>query len=149
MDGFMRAGDMQAAEQVMRSAKAAGFEPDVVMWTVLISGYGRKGEPGLAMRAFRTMIAAGISPDVPVIDALAHAYFAVGAYSIARKVLLELWPRVKPFPSELRNAPLKQLARVFRQSEDPGATGKGSLTPQEQRSFNRKLCQVLQEWKEI
>jgi len=149
MDGFMRAGDMQAAEQVMRSAKAAGFEPDVVMWTVLISGYGRKGEPGLAMRAFRTMIAAGISPDVPVIDALAHAYFAVGAYSIARKVLLELWPRVKPFPSELRNAPLKQLARVFRQSEDPGATGKGSLTPQEQRSFNRKLRQVLQEWKEI
>ena len=149
MDGFVRAGDMQAAEQVMRSAKAAGFEPDVVMWTVLISGYGRKGEPGLAMRAFRTMVAAGISPDVPAIDALAHAYFAVGAYSIARKVLLELWPRVKPFPSELKNASLKQLARVFRQSEDPSATGKGPLTPQEQRSFNRKLRHVVQEWKDI
>ena len=149
MDGFMRAGDMQAAEQVMRSAKAAGFEPDAVMWTVLISGYGHKGEPGLAMRTFRTMVAAGISPDVPAIDALAHAYFAVGVYSIARKVLLELWPRVKPFPSELKNAPLKQLARVFRQSEDPGATWKESLAPQEQRSFNRKLRQVLQEWKEI
>ena len=149
MDGFMRAGDMQAAEQVMRSAKAAGFEPDVVMWTVLISGYGRKGEPGLAMRTFRTMVAAGIPPDVPAIDALAHAYFGVGAYSAARKVLLELWPRVKPFPSELKNAPLKQLAHIFRQSEDPAADWKEPLTLQEQRSFNRKLRQVLQEWKQI
>lgn len=147
MDGFTRAGNIQAAEQVMRSAKAAGFEPDVVMWTVLISGYGRKGEPELAMRAFRSMVAAGIPPDVPAIDALAHAYFAVGAYSVARKVLLELWPRVKPFPSELRNAPLKQLAHIFRQSGD--ATWRKSLTLQKQRSFNRKLRQVLQEWKEM
>ena len=149
MDGFTRSGDMQGAEQVMRSAKAAGFEPDVVMWTVLISGYGRKGEPGLAMRSFRAMVAAGIAPDVPAIDALAHAYFAVGAYSIARKVLLELWPRVKPLPSELNNASLKQLAHMFRQSEDRDATGKESLSPKEQRSFNRMLRQVLQEWKEI
>lgn len=147
MGGFMRAGDMQAAEQVMRSAKTAGFEPDVVMWTVLISGYGRKGEPGLAMRTFRTMVAAGISPDVAAIDALAHAYFAVGAYSVAKKVLLELWPQVKPFPSELRNAPLKQLARIFRQTEGPGTTGKEPLTPLKRHFFNRKLRQVLQEWK--
>lgn len=149
MDGFARAGDMEAAEQVMRSAKAAGFKPDVVMWTVLISGYGRKGEPGLAMRTFRTMVAAGIPPDVPAIDALAHAYFAVGAYSVARNVLLELWPQVKPFPSELKNAPLKQLARIFRQSEKPGVAWKMSLAPQEQHSFNRKLRQVLQEWRQI
>lgn len=149
MDGFVRSGDMQGAEQAMRSAKAAGFDPDVVMWTVLISGYGRKGEPGLAMRTFRTMVAAGIAPDVPAIDALAHAYFAVGAYSIARKVLLELWPRVKPLPSDLNSTPLKQLAHIFRQPGDRDATGKGSLSPKEQRSFNRKLRQVLQEWKEI
>lgn len=147
MDGFMRAGDVQAAEQVMRSAKAAGFEPDVVMWTVLISGYGFTGEPGLAMRTFRTMVAAGISPDVPAIDALAHAYFAVGAYSIARRILLELWPQVKPFPSELKNAPLKRLAHIFRQSEDPAMARKEPLTPQAQRSFDRKLRQVLREWK--
>ena len=149
MDGFSRVGDMQSAEQVMRSAKAAGFEPDVVMWTVLISGYGRKGEPGLAVRTFRTMVAAGIPPDVPAIDALAHAYFAVGAYSVARRVLLELWPRAKPFPSELKNAPLKQLARIFRQSGDAGATRRESLTVPERRSFNRKLHQLLQEWKEM
>ncbi|KAF8446067.1 hypothetical protein L210DRAFT_38818 [Boletus edulis BED1] len=149
MDGFTRVGDMQAAEQVMHSSKAAGFEPNVVMWTVLVSGYARKGEPGLAMRAFRMMVAAGIPPDVPAIDALAHAYFAVGAYSVARKILLELWPRVKPFPSELKNAPLKQLARAFRQSGVPGATGSQSLTLQEQRSFNRKLRQVLREWKAL
>ncbi|KAH0838393.1 hypothetical protein J3R83DRAFT_6700 [Lanmaoa asiatica] len=149
MDGFVRAGDMQTAERVMRSAKAAGFAPDVVMWTVLISGYGRKGEPGLAMRTFRTMVAAGIPPDVPAIDALAHAYFAVGAYSVARNVLLELWPQVKPFPSELKNAPLKQLARIFRQHGDPGAACKESLTPRQQRSFNRKLRQALREWKQM
>ncbi|KAG6381292.1 hypothetical protein JVT61DRAFT_5698 [Boletus reticuloceps] len=149
MDGFTRVGDMQAAEQVMRSSKAAGFEPNVVMWTVLVSGYARKGKPGLAMRAFRSMVAAGIPPDVPAIDALAHAYFAVGAYSVARNILLELWPRVKPFPSELKNAPLKQLARAFRQSGVPGATGSQSLTLQEQRSFNQKLRQVLREWKAL
>lgn len=146
MDGFMRAGDMQGAEQVMRSTKATGFEPDVVMWTVLISGYALKGEPQLAMRTFRTMVATGIPPDVPAIDALAHAYFAVGAYSVARKVLLELWPQVKPFPGELKNAPLKQLAHIFRQSEKPGIARNESLTPQEQRPFNRKLRQVLREW---
>ena len=149
MDGFTRAGDMQTAERVMRSAKVAGFEPDVVMWTVLISGYGRKGEPELAMRAFRAMVTAGIPPDVPAIDALAHAYFAVGAYSVARKVLLELWPQVKPFPSELKNAPLKQLARIFRGSGNAGAPWKKSLTLRERRSFNQELLQVLLEWKEI
>ena len=149
MEGFTRAGDIHGAEQVMRSAKAAGFEPDVVMWTVLVSGYARKGEPRSAMRIFRMMVAAGTSPDVPAIDALAHAYFAVGAYSTARKVLLELWPRVRPFPSELKSAPLKQLARLFRRSEDPDAPRKKPLTPQEQRSFNRKLRCVMQEWKQI
>ncbi|KAG9314457.1 hypothetical protein JVU11DRAFT_5254 [Chiua virens] len=149
MDGFIRAGDTQAAELVMRSAEAAGFKPDVVMWTVLISGYGRKGEPALAMKTFRMMVAAGIPPDVPAIDALAHAYFAVGAYSAAKKILIELWPQVKPFPSELKNAPLKQLARAFRQPEDLRVAWKEPLSPQERRSFHQKLRQALQEWKQI
>ncbi|KIJ68335.1 hypothetical protein HYDPIDRAFT_124718 [Hydnomerulius pinastri MD-312] len=150
MYGYAMAGNMRGAEQIMRSAKEAGFEPEVVMYTVLISGYGRKGRPALAMRTFRAMVSAGIAPDVPAIDALAHAYFAVGAYTVARKVLLQLWPQVKPFPSELQSASLKRLAEAFRvDPERSRAVRDGPLTKLEQRLLHWKLRGLLQEWKHV
>ncbi|KAF9240878.1 hypothetical protein BU15DRAFT_61203 [Melanogaster broomeanus] len=147
MSSYARAGNMRGAEQVMRSAKEAGFEPEVVMYTVLISGYGYEGKPELAMRTFRLMVSAGVAPDVPAIDALAHAYFAVGAYSVAKKVLIEMWPQVKAFPTELQHASLKLLARTFRHSENSRAARKEPLTQEERHLFSRKVGGVLQEWK--
>ncbi|KAG1755172.1 uncharacterized protein EDB91DRAFT_1332904 [Suillus paluster] len=90
MDGYAKMGDIRGAKQVLRDALEAGIQPNAIMYTILVNGFGRQGRPEEAMRAFRAMIRAGIVPDVPSIDAVAHAYFAVGAYSVARRVLREL-----------------------------------------------------------
>lgn len=147
MDGYAKGGDMHGAEQTMQTARRAGFKPGVVMYTILIAGYGRQGKPELAMRAFRRMVSAGVAPDVPAIDALAHAYFAVGGYKVARHVLLQLWPQVKPFPREFQNATLKQLATVFRADSQGRVSRKQPLTREQRRLFERKIRGFQREWK--
>ncbi|KAI6132738.1 hypothetical protein EV401DRAFT_2193390 [Pisolithus croceorrhizus] len=44
MDGYAKCGNMRVAEHIMRAARGAGFKPEVVMYTVLITGYGRQGQ---------------------------------------------------------------------------------------------------------
>lgn len=149
MDGYAKGGNIRVAEQIMRAAKDAGFKPEVVMYTVLIAGYGRQGKPELAMGAFRRMISAGIAPDVPAIDALAHAYFAVGAYKVARRVLLQLWTQVKPFQHELQGATLKQLATAFRTDRGDRGAQRQSLTKHQQRLLNFKIRGFQREWRQL
>jgi pentatricopeptide repeat protein len=114
MEGFAQSGDMEAAINTMRSAKQVGVAPNVVMFTILIVGHGRQGNPDLAIRVFEEMVSSGIKPDVPAIDAVSGAFFAVGAYAMAKKVLISLWSHIQPFPDDLRGAPLKTLACEFR-----------------------------------
>lgn len=114
MEGLARSGDIQGAVDVMKSAKQIGVAPNVVMFTILIVGHGRQGNPDLALRVFEEMVSAGIKPDVPAIDAVCGAFFAVGAYAMAKRVLISLWPHIQPFPRELRGASLKDLACNFR-----------------------------------
>ncbi|KAI6005276.1 hypothetical protein F5J12DRAFT_906000 [Pisolithus orientalis] len=131
MDGYAKGGNIRVAEQIMRAAKDAGFKPEVVMYTVLIAGYGRQGKPELAMGAFRRMISAGIAPDVPAIDALAHAYFAVGAYKVARRVLLQLW------------------TAAFRTDRGDRGAQRQSLTKHQQRLLNCKIRGFQREWRQL
>ena len=149
MDGYAKGGNMGEAERTMQSASEAGFKPEVVMYTVLITGYGRQGKPQLAMRAFHRMVSAGVPPDVPAIDALAHAYFAIGAYKVARRILLQLWTQVKPFPSELQGASLKQLATAFRANPRNGTSQKQPLTKQQQKLLSWKIRALQQEWNQV
>jgi pentatricopeptide repeat protein len=114
MEGLAHSGDIEGALEIMKSAKQAGVVPNVVMFTILIVGHGRQGNPDQAIRVFEEMVLAGIKPDVPAIDAISGSFFAVGAYSMAARVLKSLWPHIQPFPKELRGAPLKDLARSFR-----------------------------------
>lgn len=149
MDGYAKCGNMRVAEHIMRAARDAGFKPEVVMYTVLITGYGRQGKPEQAMRAFRRMVSAGIAPDVPAIDALAHAYFVVGAYKVARRILLQLWTQVRPFQHELQSATLKRLATALRANRGDQASQRQPLTKHQQRLLNCKIRGFQQEWKQL
>ncbi|KAJ8596982.1 hypothetical protein M405DRAFT_38721 [Rhizopogon salebrosus TDB-379] len=146
MDGYVKMGDVQGAKQVLRDALDAGIQPNATMYTILVNGCGRQGRPEEAMRAFRAMIHAGIVPDVPSIDAVAHAYFAVGAYSVARRVLRELWAQVRPFPPELENATLRTLAVTFRSYDSNPEHGRRRLSKRQQRLLHWKMRAIKTEW---
>ncbi|KAG1757458.1 hypothetical protein EDB19DRAFT_38754 [Suillus lakei] len=146
MDGYAKMGDIRGAKQVLREALEAGIQPNAIMYTILVNGYGRRGRPEEAMRAFRAMIRAGIVPDVPSIDAVAHAYFAVGAYSVARRVLREMWAQVWPFPPELEHANLRTLAVTFRSYSLNPEHGRRKLSTRQQRLLHWKMRAIKTEW---
>ena len=114
MEGYALSGDLRSAETVMDSALDAGIPPNVVMFTILIVGHARLGHPERAMQTFQGMLASGIRPDVAAVDAIASAYFAVGAYRIAKRVLLVLWRHLQPPPEGMQSAPLERVAMTFR-----------------------------------
>jgi pentatricopeptide repeat protein len=151
MEGHALAGDMLSAEDVMGSALDAGIQPNVVMFTILIIGHARLGNTDKAMRTFRIMIAAGIRPDVPAVDAIASAYFVVGAYRIAKRVLLALWPHVQTRPEGMQTASLRHLARVLRArhanrniSDQPKR-----LSQSEQQVLRWKILRLVEVWKRM
>ncbi|KAG1867946.1 hypothetical protein DFJ58DRAFT_723810 [Suillus subalutaceus] len=146
MDGYAKMGDIRGAKQVLRDALEAGIQPNAIMYTILINGYGRRGKPEEAMQAFRAMIRAGIVPDVPSIDAVAHAYFAVGAYSVARRVLREMWAQIQPFPPELEHVDLRTLAVTFRSYSLNPEHGRRKLSMRQQRLLHWKMKAIKTEW---
>lgn len=147
MDGYVKMGDVRGAKQILRDALDAGFQPNAIMYTIIINGYARQGRPEEAMLTFRAMIRAGIVPDVPSIDAVAHAYFAVGAYTVARRVLRELWAQIRPFPPELERATLRTLAATFRSYGSNAEHGRRRLSKRQQRLLHWKMRAIKTEWK--
>jgi pentatricopeptide repeat protein len=152
MEGHALSGDLRSAKNIMGSALSAGIHANVVMFTILIVGHARVGHPDKAMRTFQGMITAGIRPDVPAVDAVASAYFAVGAYKIAKRVLSALWPHVRAPPEGIQEAAtLKQLARAFRvrhANRDLGDHPK-CLSKSEQMVLRWKINRLIKAWKRI
>lgn len=154
MEGYARSGDIRGAEGMMDSAMQVGIRPNVVMFTILIVGHARRGNPDGAMRTFEGMVAAGIRPDTAVVDAIASAYFAVGAYKIAKRVLLALWPHVQPLAASRREsgASLKRLTHIFR-SYSPSRNARvhliRSLSKYEQTLLRWKIAKVLRAWNRV
>jgi len=151
MEGHTLLGDMRGAEKVMDAALDAGMRPNVVMFTILIVGHARLGHPDKAMRTFQSMVASGIRPDVPAVDAIASAYFAVGAYKTARRVLLVLWPHVQAPLEGMQSAPLKQLARALRarHANRDLADHPKHLNKPEQMFLRRKINRLIRAWKKM
>jgi pentatricopeptide repeat protein len=144
MEGYALSGDLKAAEGVLGSVAQARLKPNIVMFTILIVAHARQGHPDQAMRIFQKMVAAGIKPDVPSIDAVASAYFLVGAFAMSRRVLINLWPHIRPFPRELRTAPLKTLAREFRALH--GNENQGTLSKHKRLMLHWKVNELLEIW---
>jgi len=151
MEGHTLLGDMRGAEKVMDAALDAGMRPNVVMFTILIVGHARLGHPDKAMRTFQSMVASGIRPDVPAVDAIASAYFAVGAYKTARRVLLVLWPHVQAPLEGMQSAPLKQLARALRarHANRDLADHPKHLNKPEQTFLRWKINRLIRAWKKM
>ncbi|KAF8078512.1 hypothetical protein FPV67DRAFT_58974 [Lyophyllum atratum] len=146
MEGLAQSGDVEGTLDVMRSANRAGVKPNVVMFTVLIVGHARQGRPDRAMQVFQDMVSAGVTPDVPSIDAVASAFFAVGAYDMAKKVLRSLWTYIQPFPQELGNSSLKTLAHAFRSLHDKNRHGVKPPSKQERLTLRLKLNRLRETW---
>ncbi|KAJ4484015.1 hypothetical protein C8R41DRAFT_921821 [Lentinula lateritia] len=148
MEGYTRKGDLPAALDVLKAATRVGIKPNCVMYTILIVGYARQGQPEQAVTTFKQMIEADIRPDVASIDAVVGAFFAVGAYSMARRSLRTLWSYVQPFPNELESASLKELATQFRllHKHDQGITN-SKFTQSHWKRLYRQLRQLIAAWK--
>lgn len=114
MEGFVCSGDIGAATDVLKTAEQSGVKANVVLFTILIAAYARTYDPDMALRTFQQMTSTGISPDVASIDAVVSAFYAIGAYSTSRRLLITLWVYIQPFPETLRNTDLKTLAIHFR-----------------------------------
>ena len=114
MEGFVCSGDIKTATDMLETAEQAGVKANIVLFTILIAAYSRTYDSNMAVRTFQQMTSIGISPDVASIDAVVSAFYAVGAYSTCRRLLITLWAYIQPFPETLRNANLKALAIRFR-----------------------------------
>ncbi|GJE85760.1 hypothetical protein PsYK624_018390 [Phanerochaete sordida] len=141
MQGYALSGDVRTAEKVLERAKEAGYGTDPVLYTILVHGYARLRHPKEAARIFQLMLKDDIQPDVPSVDALASAYFAVRAFSAARRILLRSWERFAPFPSELAEANLRTLAVAFRKLAPHGIP---PLNKRSRRVLRFKLKRIVQ-----
>ncbi|KAF8641032.1 hypothetical protein AX17_000677 [Amanita inopinata Kibby_2008] len=147
LEGYALSGDMNRAEDLFKSMETAGLKPNVIMYTILIVGYGRQGKPEKALKVFQRMIAVGCKPDVPAIDALCGAYFASGAYAMARRVLISCWSYIQPFPEENRHLPLKELAIRFRSLHRGSRSVPESMTKQRRRMLHFRVRDLVEKWK--
>jgi len=145
MEGYAATGELAAAEAVMNAAERGGTRPNCVMYTILIVGYARWKNPHRAMRVLRRMVATGIRPDIPVIDAMTSAFFAVGAYRLARQTLLSLWPSVAPIPHDFERVSRKTLVFHLRNLYDDHRLSK-ELSHRERRRLIAKLKELSRIW---
>ncbi|KAJ3757037.1 hypothetical protein EV360DRAFT_46850 [Lentinula raphanica] len=147
MEGYTRKGDLPAALDVLKASTRVGIKPNCIMYTILMVGYARQGQPDQAVATFKQMVEANIQPDVASIDAVVGAFFAVGAYSMARRTLITLWSYVEPFPrDELQSAPLKRLATRFRLLHQDRGNGNPKITKVEWKRLYRQLRQLIVVW---
>lgn len=146
MESYVRADDMQAAFNTMEAGRSLGIQTNVVMFTILISGFARRGEPQLALQAFQQMVTSGIRPDVPAIDALASAFFGVGSYGMAKKIIISMWSYIQPFPEDMHGASLQQLASRFRLLHNSNSS-RTTLSKEERTHLRWRLLDLIRSWK--
>jgi len=145
MEGYTVTGELSAAEAIMNAAERGGIRPNCVMHTILIVGYARQKNPRRAMHILRHMMSTGIRPDVPAVDAITSVFFAAGAYRLARRTLLMLWPSVAPLPPNFQRASLKMLVFHLRNVHNVQASSK-KLLQHERCELIGKLKELSRTW---
>lgn len=114
VEGYALSGDFASANRVMEAAREANIKPNIIMYTTLIAAHARHRDPTSAKQVFDEMVLTGIQPDVPAIDALISAFYAANDLQTARRLLIDLWPSIQPFPECLRTANLATLTSNLR-----------------------------------
>ncbi|OSX67388.1 hypothetical protein POSPLADRAFT_1129916 [Postia placenta MAD-698-R-SB12] len=147
VEGYVRQGDMTAAMDIIRAATKMGVNPNVHMYSMMIVGYAKQKNPTQALHIFHEMTAAGIQPDVVSVHILTRAFILAGAKNTAHNVLMELWPKVAPFPAALRDASLHILMKTFGALVKTGYTFKERLSSKKQRILRWKVRGLVQRWR--
>ncbi len=114
VEGYALSGNFASANRVIEAAKEANIQPDIAMYTTLIAAHAKHRDPTSAKRVFDEMVSTGIRPDIPAVDALISAFYAANKLGIARRLLVEIWPSIQPFPEALQTASLATLLSHFR-----------------------------------
>lgn len=155
MEAYCSSGKIQAARRLLHEVRARRLltEPSspVLMYTILISAHGRQGRPDLAFSVFQEMLDANIAPDIAAVDAVVGAFFAVKAFHLARRVLIDLWPMVAPFPRELQSASLKLC--ITRLRELRAEMERGGVGLRKRKSGIRLkpglVSEIIREWQQL
>ncbi|THG94465.1 hypothetical protein EW145_g8133 [Phellinidium pouzarii] len=94
------------------------------------------------------MLLADVAPDAASVDAVVGAFFAVKAFRLARRVLLDLWPMVAPFPEELRDASLLVLTTRLRETRrEIGQEGQVAAKTTVEQQQQHRTKRIIWLWK--
>ncbi|KAI0348426.1 hypothetical protein BDW22DRAFT_1385778 [Trametopsis cervina] len=135
IESLCRAGQMNKAKEILRTARDAGLAKDPTMYTIIIRGYAEQTLPREAAGVFQQMVKHDVRPDVAAVDALACAFYVDGKVQRAKMLLTNHWQLFGPFPPALRRASLLKLATEFRKFSD---TPKATLAPLYKSTRKRK-----------
>lgn len=147
MEGYALRGDTRRVLGVMKSATEAGIALDAFSYTILITAYGRRGEPEKGLKTFGNMVEAGIKPDVPSIDAVAANFYALGKNTMAKKVLIRLWPYVGEFPEKLADAGVLEIARYFRTLHTRARNAEVAVSNERREQIHFSLIALMRDWR--
>ncbi|KAH8835173.1 hypothetical protein DL96DRAFT_1573176, partial [Flagelloscypha sp. PMI_526] len=150
--------DLAAMHRAFDEMVNSGIQPNGYHIAAMMEGHvyskdmkGAKEAMGLAsnfaLRIFKDMTGAGIQPDMASIDALCGAFYAAGAATIARRMLIAFWPEQHPLPADLDNQKLIELLRLFRGLAVRQVLGE-KMTKQDILIAHMKIKILLGEWKQ-
>lgn len=182
IEGYALRGNMPAAKHMMRQyqrylvpAKAVGPRFDgryksrssgsssminlglgnVVLWTLLIVGYGRINRPDQARLAMEEMVREGVAPDVHCVQALAKVHLVHNEHAKAKAALLDFWPtEAGPLTDELKKLRVRKLLKAMwnqadkQESRKPGGPPEwNGLTKKELMEVRSGLDKIAAVWK--
>ena len=151
MESHCACGNVGAAQTVFQEAEIRGVlksrTSQLVLRTILISGYSRMGRPDQALRVFQEMLKADVVPDVAAVHAIVGGFFAVKAFKLARGILLDLWPLIGPLPADLQDASLKELSVKLRELRNGCVTGdRFNPTTEQRQALRRRIDKIIEQW---
>jgi pentatricopeptide repeat protein len=147
MEGFALRGETDMALKIMRAAKEYNVKPNLVMYTILLHGYGHQNQPKAAAELFEAMISSGIHPDVRAIYALCKTFILARRLGAAKKLLITLWPYIEPVPRKHPVTPLLELLKRFCQLDTSRPTSRRNLSRKKRALLQRQLTAVVKAYK--
>ncbi|KAH8120398.1 hypothetical protein DFH11DRAFT_1539540 [Phellopilus nigrolimitatus] len=145
VDAHCAGGDFRAARAVMQDALTCG----ALSAPNSDQRARARGAADRALSVFQEMLREDVAPDVAAIHAVVGAFFAVKAFRLARRVLIDLWPMVAPFPEELREASLSVLAKCLRslRTETEMHRKVDVMAMGDKRVLWSELDKIIMQWK--